>query len=93
MSITETSLGHPTTQNRIFQAMRIAIRKSQGLGVWGAVYINNSKGNPFLRVKHCRKYGFSFSTRNLLVTDRVIRSLRSPRNELVTSKLIASMRN
>ena len=74
--LTATSLLHPTVQQNLFTAIHRAVRLSKRSGSTGTVYLKNSKGENFLRVKHCRLNGFSFSNKNNLITNKVLTSLR-----------------
>ena len=74
--ITFTSLLNKTTIEKIDNAMREAIAESRGQSGVAVAYVYNSKGQPFIRVKHCRKSGFSFNVGNKFVCKTVKKALR-----------------
>ena len=72
------SLAHPETQRKLFVAMQHARIKSLKNGCIGVVYVYNSKGEVFLRVKHERGIGkgFTFSHKNKIINKIVLTALR-----------------
>ena len=74
--ITLTSLSHLTTQAKIFAAMK----KSQK-SVCNTSYINNKKGEAYIRVTYHANApmgkAFKFCTADKNITETVLKSLRS----------------
>lgn len=91
--INKSALNHPTTQARLFAAMRMAVNASNGVyqhqqkGKFqiapgkdrATVYIANKSGHNFLRVTYDRKglSGFRFYCEGGDCTDVVLASLRA----------------
>lgn len=91
--INKSALNHPTTQARLFAAMRLAVNASNGMyehqqkGKFqiapgkerATVYIANKSGRNFLRVTYDRKglSGFRFYSQGGDCTAVVLASLRA----------------
>ena len=91
--INSTTLNHPTTQARLFAAMRLAVNASNGMykhcqkgkfqiapgNKRASVYIANKSGHNFLRVTYDREglSGFRFYSHDGDCTAVVLQSLRA----------------
>lgn len=91
-----TALANPVVQTRLYVAMRLAVKAAHGTpqhqqkgpfqiasyGHKGSVYIQNKKGNNFIRVDYNKAHdgmgkGFTFYGHSGDITKTVIQSLRA----------------